>query len=192
MNKELVKNTTDWEGYLKAFEMILASKDSEKPYDNPAYLDYVKLNNSRQKRWLKTGVLLHDLVGVIKNINTPQTWYCITEPWCGDAAHSIPFIKLLSDQNPLITLNIVWRDSPPYMIENYLTNGGKSVPKLIVRDEKENDIFVWGPRPQPCQEIYLEMKERNAPFEEQKIILQNWYNLDKGETFQKEFLNFFG
>ena len=32
------------------------------------------------------------------------------------------------------------------------------------------------------------MKERNAPFEEQKVVLQNWYNTDKGLTLQKELL----
>ena len=188
MKTEIMQNTTDWEGYLNAFNTILTAETPLQPYDNPAYLDYVKLNNSRQKRWLKTGQLAADLIDKIKRIDQPQTWYIITEPWCGDAAHSIPFLKLMSEQNPLITVKMVWRDTPPLMIENYLTNGGKSVPKLIVRDAEENDLYTWGPRPAPCQEIYLEMKERNAPFEEQKVVLQNWYNNDKGATLQKEFI----
>ena len=188
MNTEITKNTATWEDYLSVFEHLLNSDNPPAPYTNPAYLNYVKLNHSRQKRWLKTGVLTQDIIAEVKKINGVQTWNIITELWCGDAAHSIPFLKLISEHNPLITVKIVWRDTPPFLIEDYLTNGGKSVPKLVVRDADENDLFTWGPRPEPCQQIYLEMKEKNAPFEEQKVALQNCYNTDKGETIQKELL----
>jgi len=188
MTIEIMQNTTNWEGYLNAFEEILSANPAPAPYDNPAYLEYVKLNHSRQKRWLKLGVVSPAVIEEIKKISSPQTWYIITEPWCGDAAHSIPFLKLMSAHNPLITLKIVWRDTAPFMIENYLTNGGKSVPKVIVRNDQGSDLFTWGPRPTPCQQIYLEMKENNTPFEEQKITLQNWYNNDKGVTLQNEMI----
>lgn len=186
MNTNYQANTTDWQGYLSTFERLLTTENPTAPYDNPAYMEYVKLNNSRQKRWLKTGVIEPKLITAIQQITTPQTWYIITEPWCGDAAHSIPFLYLMSTYNPLIDVRIVWRDTPPYMIENYLTSGGKSVPKLVARDQNENNLFHWGPRPAPCQTIYLDLKAKNAPFEEQKIILQNWYNTDKGATLQQE------
>lgn len=188
MNTRIENNIATWKEYLSAFEYILNSENPPAPYSNPAYLDYVKLNYSRQKRWIKTGVLTQDIIAEVKKIDSAQTWYIITEPWCGDAAHSIPFLKLISEHNPLITLKIVWRDTPPFFIEDYLTNGGKSVPKLVVRDTEDNDLYTWGPRPEPCQKIYLEMKKGSAPFDEQKIVLQNWYNTDKGETLQKELL----
>lgn len=186
MNLNYQANTTDWQGYLSTFERLLTTENPTAPYDNPAYMEYVKLNNSRQKRWLKTGTIDPELIKIIKRINVPQTWYIITEPWCGDAAHSIPFLYLMSNYNPLINVRIVWRDTPPYMIENYLTNGGKSVPKLVVRDVNENDLFHWGPRPASCQTIYLDLKAKGAAFEEQKVTLQNWYNADKGVTLQQE------
>lgn len=186
MNINYQANTTDWQGYLSTFERLLTTENPTAPYDNPAYMEYVKLNNSRQKRWLKTGTIDPELIKIIKQINVPQTWYIITEPWCGDAAHSIPFLYLMRKYNSLINVRIVWRDTPPYMIENYLTNGGKSVPKLVARDQNENDLFHWGPRPDPCQTIYLDLKAKNAPFEEQKVTLQNWYNADKGKTLQQE------
>lgn len=178
-----------WTEYLERFEDILNSTHHPEPYDKPAYLDYLKLNRSRQNRWLKTAQISDQLKDLIQKISTPQQWIIITEPWCGDAAHSIPFLFLMSEENPLITLQFVWRDQPPFLIEHYLTNGGKSVPKLIIRDKNNNDLATWGPRPIPCQAIYRELKENDAPFEEQKITLQNWYNTDKGKTIQKELID---
>jgi hypothetical protein len=34
------------------------------------------------------------------------------------------------------------------LIENYLTNGGKSIPIVIFLDEDFNEIAHWGPRAQ--------------------------------------------
>lgn len=180
------QNVANWEEYLLAFEQIIKAKNPPAPYDVPEYHNYLKLNASRQKRWLKKGMLNPELQQKIRAIDEPQTWYVITEPWCGDAAHSIPFLYLLTQENENIDFKIVWRDTAPYMIEDYLTNGGKSVPKLVVRDKNERDLFSWGPRPEPCQKIYQELKDKKADFEETKITLQQWYNKDKGETLQRE------
>ena len=182
------ENIVEWSTYIKTFDEILSNPQPPTPYDNPAYLEYLKLNRSRKKRWLKKGVIQDSLKTTISNIKSSQAWYIITEPWCGDAAHSVPFIKLAADLNPLVKLNIVWRDTPPFMIENYLTNGGKSVPKLVIRDEDGNDLAIWGPRPLECQNIYQNLKEQNASFDEIKITLQSWYNKDKGESIQKELM----
>lgn len=179
-------NILTWEEYLQKFNDILNGDITSAPYDNEDFLNYVKLNRSRQDRWLKKLKLNEKLVHLVKQINTPQTWYAITEPWCGDAAHNLPVFYLLSQLNEHIEFKIVLRDTPPFMIEEYLTNGGKSVPKIVVRNEKEEDLFTWGPRPKEAQDLMLSFKENNTPFEEQKIILQQWYNKNKGEDIQRE------
>lgn len=86
----------------------------------------------------------------------------------------------------MITYDLQLRDSEPFLIEDYLTNGGKAIPKLISRDENGNDLFVWGPRPAGAQELMNRLKEENAEFETIKIELQNWYNHDKGKQIQSE------
>ncbi|MFN5418178.1 MAG: thioredoxin family protein [Flavobacteriia bacterium] len=175
----------DFTHYLALFKEILNQTNPEKPYDDQHYMEYVKLNQSRMNRWLKTGVLNPDLVSQVQNIQEKQNWVLITEPWCGDAAHLVPFIAKLSELSPLINLTIQLRDEDSE-IDKYLTNGGKSIPILIVRDENLNDLFVWGPRPKACQELFKLLKEQNLSAEEQKTQLQAWYNADKGNSFQDE------
>ncbi|WP_234369151.1 thioredoxin family protein [Brumimicrobium mesophilum] len=185
-----MENTINFKEYLARFDDILAHETPPPPYNDSAYLDYLKLNRSRQKRWLKTASIRSDLRTIIERIDTKQTWYLITEPWCGDAAHNNPFIFLMSELNPNITLKIVLRDAPPFMIDGYLTNGGKAIPKLIIRDSSEKDLHVWGPRPVNCQLLFNKLKEEEADFERQKVELQNWYNIDKGVSLQDEFIHF--
>jgi hypothetical protein len=174
--------------YLTDFEAIINTPDENQkaPYDNPDYIDYTKLNWARMNRWLKTGKLSDELKKTVRQIKSPQKWIVITEPWCGDAAHSVPFIELASRENPLIEVSYELRDSEPFRIEQYLTNGTKSIPKLIVRDGEGKDLGVWGPRPKACQELYRELTAQKADFHTAKNALQKWYNTNKGRDIQEE------
>jgi hypothetical protein len=172
--------------YLQYFEQMLSNEAPVAPYDNPDYLNYTKLNWARMNRWLKTAVLSEEMKSVAKAINEPLQWIVITEPWCGDAAHVVPFLQLISLENPLITVTYELRDAEPHRINSYLTNGGKSIPKLVVRNAQGEDIAVWGPRPAKCQEVYKALTTEKADLETLKTALQNWYNADKGVGIQLE------
>lgn len=176
----------NFQSYLSYFESILDNPAPSAPYDNPDYFNYTKLNWSRMNRWLKHGVLSEEIRQVVSEIKTPQTWIIITEPWCGDAAHIVPFLHMAAQKNPLISVDYELRDSEPFRINHYLTKGGKSIPKLIVRNAAGEDLATWGPRPAACQAVYDRLKDENADFETIKIELQKWYNKDEGTEIMKE------
>lgn len=178
--------------YLSYFEAILQEEVKPQPYDEPDYLDYTKLNWSRTNRWLKKGILDNSLKELIPGITEPQEWILITEPWCGDAAHSVPFIAMLAELNPLIHLSIELRDQEPFRINEYLTNGGKSIPKLIIRNQEGKDIAVWGPRPESAQEMYRQAQQDGLDFDAFKEAIQKWYNQDQGVALQKELFALLG
>ena len=140
-------------------------------------------------RWLRTGLLKGSTQQTIEEIREVQNWYIITEPWCGDAAHSVPFIYLLSELNQNIKLTLILRDSEPEWIERYLTNGSRSIPKLIVRNNYDEDLFTWGPRPKECQLLISELKKQQISDEDIKTRAQEWYNKNKGISLQEEIRN---
>lgn len=181
----------DFLAYQQIFQSILDDPNPPSPYENPDYLNYTRLNWSRQQRWLKTGILNDELVAVIQSIKKEQLWTIITEPWCGDAAHSLPFIHRLSELNPLIKADYQLRDTAPFLIDLYLTNGKKTIPKLIISDHENNDFAVWGSRPAECQLLYNRLLEEHVEMEQKKIALQKWYNEDKGVSLQNELLLIF-
>jgi len=174
--------------YLNYFKNIVENTSNTlvEIYQNSEYIEYTKLNWSRTNRWLKTGKLTIETIQKLKEIKTQQNWIVITEPWCGDASHIVPFIELMTRENNLISVEYELRDQPPFRINDYLVNGGKSIPILIIQDENKNDLGVFGPRPKECQQLYLAEKEQGADLERLKIALQKWYNTDKGVQIQKE------
>lgn len=174
-----------WADYNNYFDEILTNPAPSAPYDNADYMDYTKMNHKRTSRWLKHGELLPEIKEVTAKISENQHWVLITEPWCGDAAHIVPFIQMISELSEKVELEIQLRDAGSE-IDKYLTNGGRAIPILVIRDAEGKDLGVWGPRPAECQKIFLQMKADNADFETQKITLQNWYNKDNGVSLQRE------
>lgn len=174
-----------WLEYYNQFEEILNGTNPVVPYSDVHYLNYTKLNYSRTNRWLKTLTLQPSLVAMLKSVQELQKWIVITEHWCGDAAHIIPVLYKMSLESEKIELIIQLRDTDSE-IEQYLTDGSKSIPKLIVRNLQGDDLFTWGPRPMPASILYNELKEQKADFETVKEELQKFYNADKALSIQKE------
>lgn len=175
-----------FENYLQQFEDILNHPENHPTYQDDEYFQYTKMNWTRMSRWLKRFEPSEDFKQFINTISEKQQWIIITEPWCGDAAHSVPMLHKMAASNPNITVDIQLRDRAPFLIDSYLTNGGKSIPILVVRNQEHEDLAVWGPRPQACQELFLALKAAGKEFEEIKEEIQKWYNMDKGAEIQKE------
>lgn len=172
--------------YLHYFEEVLHAELTTAPYDNPDYMNYTKLNWARMNRWLKTASLSEEARAAVAAVDQPQQWIVITEPWCGDAAHIVPFIQMIALENSEITVQYELRDSEPHRIAQYLTNGGKAIPKLVIRNAAGADLAVWGPRPAACQKVYAELVAQKTDTSVLKTALQNWYNADKGKEIQTE------
>ena len=101
---------------------------------------YTKLNAQRARRIGKTVQLNEDLIKQVRDLSK-QTWLLISETWCGDAANSVPVIAAIADENPSIELRLVFRDEYPELIDQFLTKGGRSIPKLIALDEHLDVLF---------------------------------------------------
>lgn len=175
----------NWEEYLAYTHQLLTADPPPAPYNNPDYHHYTKMNETRMKRWIRTNPLTEETSQVVKSISRSQKWVVITEPWCGDAAHIVPILYLMSTLNSNIHFELQLRDSESE-IDRYLTNGSKSIPILIVRDENGTDLFHWGPRPKEGQEMYLDLAAKKADFEVVKNAIQTYYNADKSLSTQRE------
>ena len=141
------------------------------------------------KRLDKTIKISEETIAEIKSVTTPQTWLVLTEGWCGDAAQNLPVINKIADSNENINLKLVLRDDNEALMDLFLTNGGKSIPKLIALDKDHNVIDTWGPRPTTATKMVADYKAENGSLDAQfKQDLQVWYNKDKGKDVQDDFV----
>lgn len=177
----------DYATYLALVHELVSEGKTTGPNQQQDLIDYTKLNLQRMERIYKTTEVMPELVSALKKITAPQTWLVITEAWCGDAAQNIPLLAKLAAIHPYIQLKLVMRDENLELIDQFLTNGGRAIPILLVIDEKQQLIFKWGPRPAKAQAMVAAYKQNpTVSFDEFKVQLQLWYNKDKTHEQQKE------
>lgn len=103
------------------------------------------------------------------------TWLFITDDWCVDSAYSLPLIRWGSEQRPDITLRILLKDDHPDIMEQYLTNGKRSIPKFVGLDAEGKDTFVWGPQPEAIRLIRKELMDSGAEGRIVSSTTVDWY-----------------
>ncbi|WP_353779168.1 thioredoxin family protein [Winogradskyella sp. 3972H.M.0a.05] len=159
-----------------------------------ALINYTMLNDRRMKRWDKTVKVDPESVETIQSFSGDTTWLVISESWCGDAAHLLPVMHKFSELNPNIKLRIVFRDEHLELMDQYLTNGGRSIPKLIMINNATGDVVnTYGPRPSVATEMVNAYKAEHGQLTpEFKEDLQRWYNKDKGQTAIKDLKGILG
>lgn len=185
---ESVRNRAyTYSAYMHLMETVVQENRTTGPKQSEALSHYIKLNLARMQRLYKTAAIHESLREAISQVDIPQTWYILTEAWCGDAAQNLPTIVAASLSNPLITVRFLLRDENPELMDAYLTNGGRSIPKLIAVDEDFNELFTWGPRPAGAQALLREYKANPVKsYSEFSEDIQRWYIADKTESLQNE------
>jgi hypothetical protein len=182
-----LQNSHSYTEYRNIVSKLINEGKSTGKEQSADLLHYSELNEVRMKRLEKTLKLDPEVEKTLQNLKSNQTWLVISEGWCGDAAQILPIIKLMSEASENIDLKLVFRDENEELIHLFLTNGAKSIPKLLVLDESFNLINHWGPRPEGAKNLIIEYKAKHGIVDEAaKIALQKWYLDDKGISTMKE------
>jgi hypothetical protein len=186
----IYRNTFSYPEYMQLMEQLVLEKRTTGPKQSEEMAHYTKMNFQRMQRLNKTVVLNEDLASLITEVRDPQTWYILTEAWCGDAAQTLPVFAAMASINPLINLQLLLRDENADFMDLFLTNGARSIPKVIAVDGDYNELFNWGPRPAGAQQLLYDYKAN--PEKSYKVFseeIQRWYITDKTQSVQAEMLS---
>lgn len=178
--------------YVSLIDKLLLENKTTGENQSEEMFHYGKMNRQRMKRLEKTTVLQESLKTKIRKLTKPQLWLILTEGWCGDAAQSLPVLEKIAAENPLIQTRYVLRDENLKLMDQYLTNNARSIPKLIILDaETFEELATWGPRPQNAMDYFNELKHQGVEKLEIMEGLQRWYLADKTVSIQQEFEEIF-
>lgn len=177
--------------FVKFTEQLVAENRTTGANQSEAYLDYTRMCLQRMNRWNKTAQVSAKMRHLIERIQEPQHWLIITEAWCGDGAQSIPYIAKLVELNPALSLKIIMRDEYPEIMDAYLTNGARSIPKLVAfSKDLKVELFTWGPKPNYLMERYRDYKHdsKGVSYAEFLQEIHLWYAKNKNHDLEQELI----
>ncbi|TYA52997.1 thioredoxin family protein [Formosa maritima] len=189
--KDSLDKSISYQAYRELMSQLVENNSTTGNDKGEDMVNFTKLNDQRMKRWDKTIKVSDSAKEDLANLEAKQTWLVLTESWCGDAAHIVPVFNKLAELSPNINFRVVLRDDNETLMNQFLTNGGKSIPKLIIIDDISNQVInSYGPRPTEATQLVLDYKTKHGLITpEFKEELQQWYNKDKGQNVISDVMN---
>ncbi|MEO6304270.1 MAG: thioredoxin family protein [Bacteroidia bacterium] len=185
--KTYIDKAMNYNEYVDLLDNLMAEGKTTGANQSEDYINYAKLNLARMHRLNKTATLTNELKDVLQKVKFPFIFLVLTEGWCGDAAQNIPTIHLIEEKCKKIELKLIFRDENLELMDQYLTDGGRSIPKLICLNKVSlKEVFTWGPRPDAVQRIMHELREKKADPKDKAEKIHGWYAADKTLSLQKE------
>ena len=153
-------------------------------------LHYSKLNETRMNRLDKTIHVGKVNEQALNALHSHYYWLVLAEGWCGDAAQLLPIFNKMANATDKIELKILFRDENEALMNLFLTNGSKSIPKIIILEKESMQLKgTWGPRPEGATHLIKSYKQQYGVVDETaKTELQLWYLHDKGLSTQSELI----
>ena len=189
-----IANSFTYSEYRALITALLKEGKSTGNEQSEDLTNYSQLNETRMNRLEKTIEITREVTEKLQNLKKDYLWLVIAEGWCGDAAQLLPIMHKMAEVAPKVEMKIVLRDENDDLMNLFLTNGSKSIPKLIIIDKNTNEVVGdFGPRPVGAKQLILDYKAAHGIVDETaKIELQKWYLHDKGVSTQKEIINLLG
>lgn len=177
IDKQVVENAFTYESYRQLIDELMANNKTTGNNHSEAMLNYTKMNIARMNRLDKRAKLTEETIKNLMKIELPVIWLVITEGWCGDAAQILPVLNKMALQNEHIDLKFILRDDHLDIMDAFLTNGGRSIPKVLILDGDTLEVTkTWGPRPAEMQEMVMRAKAESLATEDPDLRKQ--INLD--------------
>lgn len=183
--------TFSYEEYRTKLKNLLAEGKSSGEEQSEDLLHYSQLNETRMNRLDKTIKITTENEQFLSSLEAEYIWLVLSEGWCGDAAQILPIINKMATISDKVDLKVAFRDENLELMNLFLTNGGKSIPKLIIIEKETLKVVAdWGPRPSQAIKLIVDYKAKFGIIDETaKTELQMWYFHDKGISTQDEIVD---
>lgn len=180
-----------WDNAISFEEYVqIAKQRLENPANEPEkeYKQYYELGLQRIDRTWKKYTPDEEQLQTLESKNFKGKILIISEAWCGDASATVPaLVKFFEGKNDV---KIFLRDSDKSLINQFLTNGTESIPKVLILNEDFSVKNSWGPRPKFGHELLLKFKADPEAYPRETFYndLQLYYAKNRGKDAVAEIL----
>ena len=184
-------NSHSYSEYRRVVSDLLFEGKSTGNEQSEDLINYTNLNETRMNRLDKTIQIPEENVLKMQTLKKEYIWLILAEGWCADGAQLLPIFNKMANASDKIESKIVFRDENEDLMNLFLTNNARAIPKLIVIEKETGKVCDdWGPRPQDATELIKNYKEKFGVVDATaKSDLQMWYFHDKGLSTQNELIN---
>ena len=157
----------------------------EAPYDK-----YIPINQKRIKRIRKAlakSGLREEVNDALAGVAPGTKMLVLNEFWCGDGAQILPVHEAMEAASEgRLEVKVLMRDAHLDVMDLFLTNGGRAIPKTVMLNADLKVLGSWGPRPTEAMALVKRIKSDPAIAHTYSQEVHKWYTQDKQQNIQAE------
>ena len=85
-----------------------------------------------------------------------------------------------------LEVRVLMRDAHLEVMDLFLTNGGRAIPKTVLMDDALEVLGTWGPRPSEAMALVKRIKSDPEIAHTYSQQVHKWYTQDKQQNIQAE------
>ncbi|MFM7016535.1 MAG: thioredoxin family protein [Bacteroidota bacterium] len=184
----ILQEGISYESYCLKMKELVEAQTTSGDDKSLERIEFTKLNLHRMKR------INEDLPLLTKySLGFPISAAIITEAWCGDSAQNIPWLEhFVNACSPKIPTYYFFRDEHPGFMNQFLTNGSRSIPICIFFNPINGNVYgTWGPRPEEIKSWLSDFRKQNPELTKHvwEIELHKYYTKNKGQAITRDLKN---
>jgi hypothetical protein len=150
------------------------------------FLDGTKTQHDLWERNAARADSSPSLVDRLKRVSDGLRVLVVSEDWCADSVHTVPYIAGLAAAAG-VDLRVVDRNVGEPIMLAHRTRDGRPVTPTVVLLRHNVDVGAWIERPAPLQRLFFAMA--TDPESARKFAQRDaWYDADRGRTTIAEFV----
>jgi thioredoxin family protein len=157
-------------------------------YDGEPFADFIARPIKNQALWQAIAKRVEIPIELSARVDAlGGHWHLLvlSEDWCGDAVNIVPIVAKLADSVTNMDLRILARDENLDIMDAHLTGTSRSIPIVILLNEKFHECGWWGPRPFALQK-WVKEEGMTLPKEDRYHHIRTFYARDRGLTTASE------
>ena len=139
MKKAVAKSlfkSHDYHEFRKLISDLLFEGKSTGYEQSESHTYYSGLNDALMDSLDKTITVSEENAVKLKSLKRKYIWLVLAEGWCTDSSQIIPVLNKMADESGKIELKIVLPGENEDLMDLYLTQGIRAIPKLMVVDKE--------------------------------------------------------
>ena len=181
----IINNGISYQQYFDTIIQMTIDKTTSGVDQTEERIELTKLNMHRMKR-INEASHRFDTIDLSSEIGVA----ILTEAWCGDSAQNLPWLEhFIEACNPKIQTYYFFRDEHPELMNQFLTNGSRSIPKCILFQKSNGTVLgTWGPRPEEIKTWLAKLRSDtpDMPKHDWEIELHKYYTKNKGAAIMSD------
>ncbi len=154
------------------------------------FAQFLESTEQRREIWLSNyerATVPFDVLDRTRAIPGEWRLLVVAEDWCGDSAHTIPYLARLVDEVSGLEMRVVNSETGAAITDAHRTPDDRgATPTVVILDAQGRDVGCWVERPAALQDWFLEEDDRSRERLDRKYA---WYNWDVGESTVAEVAN---